>query len=1678
MADLQNSEPLGYKHLVKIYPDKPHWMDTLDREAIPWMAEFERDPWPNKIIWRQDGVFQERFYWLEMPVESRIVAPQTYEQRTVATVEDQTIRVATSADPSITIRLSDKLVNLDEPITVIVNEKEKFKGLVPRSLNEIERSLAARPDPSSCSVASLTIGSGSIIEINSDTLIDSDLSYEILTKPKNGVLSGEAPNLVYTPNDNYSGSDSFSYKANNGTADSNTAIVTIEVVGKEKEEPVLILSRTKYKVGDPITISFSGGPGNKLDWIGIYEDGGDEVKFWRYVDGTTDGNTGLKSGEILMESTLPIGEYKVSLFLNDTFDIIVTSAFSIIQDIIGNTPPVVQGESLSVNEDASVVISLSGVDDDDDTLSFRVVKQPENGELSGQIPNLVYTPNIGFIGNDTIEYVADDGQSESNQATVFIQVLPKQLLPDGVYFFEDFNSLVLGPFESDTEEGGDNTDWTPNGPDGWVVRKGPSHGPTEEGEAVKEFDGWTFLDPNSWASTAGQFRDKFTKGVGVIAVADSDEYDDKAKTSFNSSLETPAIDISAATANSLKLSYDSSWRQEPQIGKVSVVYDGGAEIQLLKMDEGSSDGLNERIVLDMANPIGAKSVVVKWHYEGSNNWWWAIDNIKIAGDYNTLPTAGNQFVNVDEDGSVSITLDASDNDGDLLSYTLITQPKNGSLKGVAPDLVYTPNANYSGEDSFSYQVNDGKADSRSAEVTINISSINDRPMTYEKTFQLSEDESIAVILEGGDLDGDELSYFLVSPPSNGKLDGDLPNLTYIPDPNYFGTDSFSYKTNDGNLSSEEGLINLNILPINDDPTADDMQLSVSENGIVEINLSGKDIEGEDLHFSVVVKPLNGILDGNLPKLTYTPNEGFAGVDTFSYEVKDPFGGNDTAIVTINVTQVASPSIRTTKTKYRVSDPITISFSGGPGNKLDWIGIYEDGGDEVKFWRYVDGTTDGNTGLKSGEILMESTLPIGEYKVSLFLNDTFDIIVTSAFSIIQDIIGNTPPVVQGESLSVNEDASVVISLSGVDDDDDTLSFRVVKQPENGELSGQIPNLVYTPNIGFIGNDTIEYVADDGQSESNQATVFIQVLPKQLLPDGVYFFEDFNSLVLGPFESDTEEGGDNTDWTPNGPDGWVVRKGPSHGPTEEGEAVKEFDGWTFLDPNSWASTAGQFRDKFTKGVGVIAVADSDEYDDKVKTSFNSSLETPAIDISAATANSLKLSYDSSWRQEPQIGKVSVVYDGGAEIQLLKMDEGSSDGLNERIVLDMANPIGARSVVVKWHYQGSNNWWWAIDNIKVAGDYNTLPTAGNQSVNVDENGSVSITLDASDNDGDLLSYTLITQPKNGSLRGVAPDLVYTPNENYTGEDAFTYKVNDGKADSNVGSILINVSKREENTTLSLQFGKKSDAVQTEFDFWENISVRYYGGQGNSEDWIGVRMLGETGSFTLWSDLRRNPIQGEVHFGSLTPGLYEVVWINDGYRRSEARFRVLKNNDSPVNPSLTWTVFIYGNADHDLTPAFLKDIEEMKRANGNEFFNIVILSDLDGSEKTYSKKRGKILDSYGVKEEHKYKVTKGIILDSQHQIIEVMPEQDTDDAIVLEEFLDWGMTSYKADRYGVILWNHGGQWNGFGGDYNNGERYGDSKPLWYKPNMKSDEIKNAITNVLTKHDLAKLDFYLMTLV
>lgn len=103
---------------------------------------------------------------------------------------------------------------------------------------------------------------------------------------------------------------------------------------------------------------------------------------------------------------------------------------------------------------------------------------------------------------------------------------------------------------------------------------------------------------------------------------------------------------------------------------------------------------------------------------------------------NSTPIANAQSVTTDEDVNVAITLSGTDADGDSLSYTIITQPVNGILSGTAPDLTYTPNANFNGGDSFTFVVNDGTADSVEATVTITVNPVNDVPAANAQTVKI------------------------------------------------------------------------------------------------------------------------------------------------------------------------------------------------------------------------------------------------------------------------------------------------------------------------------------------------------------------------------------------------------------------------------------------------------------------------------------------------------------------------------------------------------------------------------------------------------------------------------------------------------------------------------------------------------------------------------------------------------------------------------------------------------------------------------------------------------------------------------------------------------------------------------------------------------------------------------
>ncbi|HEY3860625.1 MAG TPA: sugar-binding protein [Verrucomicrobiae bacterium] len=153
MDVLQKADPEGYTHRLTVYPGLSHNMQGREAEAIPRMVAWRRAAWPKRVVWKEnDGFTHNRFYWLER-------SPQGANADVVyaAHVDGQTITIEEPSSGSLTLRLADGLVNLDQPVTVQAGGRAIFEGSVPRSLAAIEQSLRERPDPDSAATALLPV---------------------------------------------------------------------------------------------------------------------------------------------------------------------------------------------------------------------------------------------------------------------------------------------------------------------------------------------------------------------------------------------------------------------------------------------------------------------------------------------------------------------------------------------------------------------------------------------------------------------------------------------------------------------------------------------------------------------------------------------------------------------------------------------------------------------------------------------------------------------------------------------------------------------------------------------------------------------------------------------------------------------------------------------------------------------------------------------------------------------------------------------------------------------------------------------------------------------------------------------------------------------------------------------------------------------------------------------------------------------------------------------------------------------------------------------------------------------------------------------------------------------------------------------------------------------------------
>jgi len=222
---------------------------------------------------------------------------------------------------------------------------------------------------------------------------------------------------------------------------------------------------------------------------------------------------------------------------------------------------------------------------------------------------------------------------------------------------------------------------------------------------------------------------------------------------------------------------------------------------------------------------------------------------------------------------------------------------------------------------------------------------NTAPMaTDDGPIGVAEDSGatdIDVLGNDTDGDGDSLIVIGVTASANGQttIAGDNLSVSYQPNPNFFGEDSFDYTVSDGKGGTDTGRVTVNVAGSNDAPTADNQSVNTEVDTNVNITLTGSDPDGDGLTFTVLSGgPSNGLLSGTAPNLTYDPDPG-ATSDSFTFEVDDGNGGTDTGTVDISITPPPPPSVISLSVdlvERRNSTTAKLSWSGA--NSVD-VDIY-------------------------------------------------------------------------------------------------------------------------------------------------------------------------------------------------------------------------------------------------------------------------------------------------------------------------------------------------------------------------------------------------------------------------------------------------------------------------------------------------------------------------------------------------------------------------------------------------------------------------------------------------------------------------------------------------------------------------------------------------------------------
>ncbi|MGQ0618296.1 MAG: Ig-like domain-containing protein [Panacagrimonas sp.] len=796
------------------------------------------------------------------------------------------------------------------------------------SLSEVvEVGIAVTPvnDAPTAIADSFAVESSTFLNVAASGLLANDLDVEnstlsaiLVSAPANGTLNLNADgSFSYISREGFGGADSFTYRASDGSDESNIAIVSI-TVGAPNLPPVAVadsfaaLQDTRLRVPRPGVLLNDSDPESASIFATL-------------LAGPANGTLTLARNGAF--TYVPAPEFNgTDTFTYTASDGVSDSAPVTVTLVVdaSNRAPLAGDDAFTTNESTPLIIAAPGLlandsDPDGDPLILSLVQQPEIGTLVlGTDGGFRYTPREGFSGSDSFSYRLSDGDLDSNLATVSLTVVPVNDPPvaaNDVFDTPENTTLTIaapGVLGNDTDAEQDR-----------LLAELVSE-PARGSLDLRGNGGFTYTPDEGFSGTV-QFSYRASDGEAVSNTA-------TVTISVNSINDPPVAANDGFTTNegtTLTVAVPGVLANDADpegLGLTATLLSGTASGTLDLSANGRFTYRPE------ANFNGIDRFTYRVSDGALNSNTATVTITVVAVDF--PPVAVNDSYTTAEDTALTIPATTgvlandSDSDEDPLTATQFAGATNGSVSGNANGgFTFTPTPGFVGTASFSYRASDGSAPlSNPATVNITVTAVNDAPVAVNDSFTTAEGSTLTrtaangVLANDTDPDGPPPTQAVlissVAPASGTLAFQTNGGFTYTPAANFNGTASFTYRARDAaNLNSANiATVNITVTPVNNAPVAVNDSFTTTEgstltrtaaNGVLA---NDTDPDGPPPTQAVLVSSV-AAASGTLEFLTnggftYSPAANFNGTATFTYRARDAANLNSANIATVNITVTA------------------------------------------------------------------------------------------------------------------------------------------------------------------------------------------------------------------------------------------------------------------------------------------------------------------------------------------------------------------------------------------------------------------------------------------------------------------------------------------------------------------------------------------------------------------------------------------------------------------------------------------------------------------------------------------------------------------------------------------------------------------------------------------------------